>query len=64
MGSPLHALRRHTPAVYPTRTDAIGHQACPIQDALAPAIIEPRFLGRPGRSIVIMQTTASRFLVG
>jgi hypothetical protein len=64
MCSPLHALRRHTPAVYTTRTDAIGHQSCPIQVALTPAIIEPRFLSRPGRSIVIMQTTASIFLVG
>jgi hypothetical protein len=64
MSSPLHALRHHTPAVYAPRTDAKGHQACPIQGALAPETIESRFLGRPGRSSVIMQTTARRFLVG
>lgn len=64
MSSPLHALRRHTAAVYAPRTDAIEHQACPIQGALAPATIESRFLGSPGRNIVIMQTKARRFLVG
>jgi hypothetical protein len=65
MTVPVGSLKaRHTLAVCARRTDAIGHQARPIQGALAREKIVSRFLGRPGRSIVIMQTMARRFLVG